>query len=322
MGQRITRIVALGLAAACLALTATGCDPTPSAYRVTNNVATSCAGLTYQTPTDWYLPTGTPKGLVWLQHGFTEDKDVWGEYGTKLATAGYAAMATTLPTADIFGCTVENIGNNTAYLNNIASLFAGAGSTTSAIGKAWSDALGKAGKPSAPIPSKLAFVGHSAGGEAVTYIANRLRTNHASTFAKLKGLVLEDPVKSFIGDNMDASLAGLNTTLLPIYALASPPYSCNSNQSGSISVSTKLTTRTFHGSVITTGSHGDVFGASVPGTVTAACGTPQAKNTAATQTLTSAWLADEIAGTHTASAYPGGSTYQGLVTAGTISTLP
>ena len=249
MGNRISRVVAAGVLAAVVVGLAVGCEPTPpSPSKVTNTVAIACAATTYQTPTDWYLPSGTPRGLVWLQHGFTEDKEVWATYGQTLAADGFAAMATTLPTADIFGCTVENIGNNTAYLNNVAAMLAGGGTAGSAITKSWNDALSKAGRASMALPTKLTFVGHSAGGEAVTYVANRLRTAHAATFAKLKGLVLEDPVKSFIGDNMDASLTGLNGTTLPIYALASPPYSCNSNQSGSLAVSSKLTTRSFHGS--------------------------------------------------------------------------
>src|SRR4051812_15146875 len=118
MGKRTFHAMAVAVVSIGVVAGLAACEPTtPTANKVTNNVAVSCAGLSYQTPTDWYLPTGTPKGLVWLQHGFTEDKAVWDEYGRMLSGTGYAAMATTLPTADIFGCTVENIGNNTAYLN-------------------------------------------------------------------------------------------------------------------------------------------------------------------------------------------------------------
>ena len=324
MRNRIATIAIAAIASLGLVISTTACDPAPTASKVTNTVDIACAAGTYATPTDWYLPaTASPKGLVWLQHGFTESKDDWAEYGKKLSDAGFIAMATTLPTADIFGCTVENVGNNTGYLNNIATLFGGMGTSTRAIERSWADAQTTAGRTTtALLPSKLLFVGHSAGGEAVTYVANRLRTNHATTFAKLKGLVLEDPVNSFIGDNLSAGLTGLNGTTLPIYALASPSYSCNNNQAGVALVTSKLTTRTFHGVQVTSGSHGDVFGGAISGIEASTCGTPQAKNTAAVQTLSTAWLTDQAAGSKTATYYPGGATYQGLVTAGTITTLP
>lgn len=321
MKLRAGRLGAILLIAAALA-GATACEPAPTASKVSNTVAIKCAAATYSTPTDWFLPAGTPKGLVWLQHGFTETKADWDEMGRKLSAEGYAAMATTLPTADLFGCTVQNIGNNTAYLNNVASMLSGMGSSTSAIGKSWADATSKAGRSGLAMPTKLTMVGHSAGGEAVLYVANRMRTASPAAFANLKGLVLADPVKSFIGDNTDASLTGLKGTTLPIYSMAAPGGSCNSEQSGTKALTSILTNRSFHGAQTTSGTHGDVFGGSVPGTVKLACGTPSAANVAATQSLTIAWLKDQTAGTTTATWYPGGANYQALVTAGTIVTLP
>lgn len=306
------------LAAGLLALT--GCQP--AAGKVTNTVAIKCGFGTKATPTDWFIPSGTPKGLVWLQHGFTETKADWDDFGRKIAADGYVAMATTLPTADFQGCTVQNIGNNRPFLDNIATMFAGAGEPDSALTRSWNDATAKAGRTGLVLPSTMTFVGHSAGGEAVPYVANELRKEHPSTFAKLRGLVLEDPVKSFIGNNLDSALNDLNGTTLPVYALASPSSTCNNSQSGAKAVSEKLTSRSFHGSVVTSGTHGDVFGASVPGTVTLACGTPQTSNIDAVQTLSRAWLKDQAAGTTTADFYPGGATYDALVSAGTITTLP
>lgn len=295
----------------------------PASVKVTNTTSIRCAFGTYATPTDWYLPaTGTPRGLVWLQHGFTENKGHWASYAPKLAAAGYVVFATTLPTVDLFGCTVQNVGNNTGYLNNIAAVFGSAAGGSGALVTSFNNAAGRAGRSSLALPSRWAFVGHSAGGEAVTYVANRLRTNHGSAFARLGGLVLEDPVNSFIGANLANGLTGLNTTSLPIYALASPPYSCNNNQSGVLLVEQKLTTRSFHGAQITSGTHVDIFGAAAGPAGIAACGRPQAKNISAAQTLTTGWLTDQLAGTTTPAFYPGGATYQGLVGAGTITTLP
>ncbi|MEZ5380924.1 MAG: hypothetical protein R2754_03910 [Microthrixaceae bacterium] len=321
--MNITTRTALAAVAIVFSLGAVvACGPAAAPNTASNTVNIACGLGTKKVPVDWYFPSGTPKGLVWLQHGFTESKDDWAAFGPKVAAKGYLAMATTLPTADAFGCTVQNIGNNTAFLNNVAATFAGLGSTTSAIGKSHADAAAKTGRSGQSLPQKLAFTGHSAGGEAVLYVANRLRTSHGSTFSKLKGVVVQDPVKSFVGNNTDASLQGLNGTSLPIYALASPKYSCNADQSGTQAVIARLTTRSFHGAQVRSGAHGDIFGTAQNQLGQITCGTPQAKNTAATQTLTLGWFGDQFGGTTTEAFYPGGSTYQGLVSAGTITTLP
>lgn len=85
--------------------------------------AVACSHLTYPMATAWYFPAAAPLALVWMQHGFVEDKHVWSALARELATRGYLVMATTLPTFNIFGCTVENLGNNTAFLDNIANVF-------------------------------------------------------------------------------------------------------------------------------------------------------------------------------------------------------
>ena len=316
--------VALALAATLLATT-TGVSPASAAtsVKVTNTTAIRCGFGNQSVPTDWYVPsTGTPQGLVWLQHGFTESKANWDAYAPQLAGAGYVVMVTTLPTINLFGCTVQNVGNNTAFLDNIAGVFGSAAGGSGALVTSYNNATGRAGRAGLALPPRWAFVGHSAGGEAVTYVANRLRTNHATAFARLRGLVLEDPVNSFIGSSLANGLSGLNGTSLPIYALAAPPYSCNNNQSGVRLVTQRLTNRSFHGALVTSGTHVDIFGAAAGGLLTLTCGTPQAKNVSATHTLTTGWLADQIAGTTTPRFYPGGATYQALVSAGTITTLP
>ena len=300
------------------------CEPAPPPVvsKVSNTVKVKCGLSTKNVPVDWYFPSGAPRGLVWLQHGFTESKSDWADFGPKVAAKGYLAMATTLPTADIQGCTVQNLGNNTDFLRNIAAMFAGVGNPSSALGVSHADAAKKAGRTGEALPQKLTFSGHSAGGEAVLYVANHLRSSHGSTFAKLKGLVLQDSVKSFVGSNTDTALVGLNNTPLPIYALASPKSTCNSDQSGTRAVIERLATRSFHGAQVTSGNHGDIFGPAQNALGSTTCGTPKAKNTSAAQTLTLGWFGDQFAGTRTASFYPGGATYQGLLAAGTISTLP
>ena len=116
--RRLTAAVATLALVAALLVSIVGATPASAAttVKVTNNTTIRCAFANYSTPTDWYFPTtGTPRGLIWLQHGFSENKGHWSTYAPKLAAAGYVVFATTLPTADIFGCTVQNVGNKTFF---------------------------------------------------------------------------------------------------------------------------------------------------------------------------------------------------------------
>ncbi len=284
--------------------------------------AVACAHFTHPVPTAWYFPSAAPLGLVWLQHGFVEDKHVWSAFAPQIASRGYLVMATTLPTFDLFGCTVENLGNNTGFLDNIANVFAHKDDPNGAMAASFSRAAAKVGRPATPLPNKLVFVGHSAGVEAVEYVAERLRSTYPATFAQMRGIVSEDGVKSFIGSNTDDALTGLAGTTLPIYATASPRVLCNDFQSGTKAIEQHLSNRPFHGVNITTGAHGDAFGPSSPFYEDLVCTFPQPVNVAAVWGLTQGWITDMIAGTITPDFYPGGSYYTELLTAGTITTLP
>ncbi len=286
-----------------------------------------CGHLPYAVPTAWYLPSVTPLGLVWLQHGFVEDKQVWSAFATKLANRGYLVMATTLATVKRFGCTVEHLTNNTDFLDNIANVFAHKDDPYGALAASFSSAAAGVGRPVMPLPNKLVFVGHSAGSEAVEYVADRLRSSYPATFAQMRGIVSEDGVKSFIGSNTDEALTGLAGTALPIYATESSrilvrPRFCNDFQSGTKAIERYLSDRPFHGVNITTGAHGDALGPSSPRYENLACTSPRPENVAAVWGLTQGWIADMIAGTTTPDFYPGGSYYTSLLTAGTITTLP
>ena len=288
---------------------------------VSGTVATRCAFLTYQTPVDWYFPAGDAKALVWLQHGFAENKDLYAGYARQLADNGFLVAATTLPSADLFGCTVNNLGNNTVYLNNVATLFGTKDATSGALNASFRAARVTAGRADLAMPHKLAFVGHSAGGEAVSYVAGRLRTAYPATFAQLKGLVLEDPVASPAGSNLATGLSALAPTGVPVYALASPKNSCNADQSGTQQLITNLPGR-FHGAQISTGVHQDIYGSDNTALFNLLCGTPKVGNTNAVRTLTTGWLTGFADGTGDPAYFPGGSVYDALQSAGTISTLP
>ncbi|MGW4801954.1 hypothetical protein ACWEPC_57025, partial [Nonomuraea sp. NPDC004297] len=164
------------------------------------------------------------------------------------------------------------------------------------------------------------LAGHSAGGEAVPYVAQHLHAAYPAAFARLRGLVLYDPVKSIAGDNLGSALNGLAPTGLPILAVSSPPYLCNSDAGGTDELLSRLR-RPFLGVRLSTGSHVDVEGSTAPAVEKLACGAPRAENVAALQTLSVGWAGDFVSGTATAGLYPGGAYYEGLRAAGTIQPL-
>ncbi|OBG64355.1 hypothetical protein A9X03_14110 [Mycobacterium sp. E1715] len=308
-----------------VALAAIAFAPCPARAEATEADSTTdvtCASATQAVPTTWYFPSTPPLGLVWLQHGFVEGKKVWSAFGPELAGSGYLVVATTLSTLNIFGCTVEHLIDNRGFLDNIADVFAHKDDPRGALATSFATAAEKAGRPVAPLPDNMVFVGHSAGSEAVEYVAERLHSSYPAAFTQLRGVVSEDGVKSFLGSNTDDALAGLAGTTLPIYATASPHLLCNFFQRGTKAIERYFPDRTFHGVKITTGAHGDALGPSSPGYENLVCGRPKADNVAAVWGLTRGWIADMIAGTTTPDFYPGGSYYTDLLTAGTITTLP
>ncbi|SNY75191.1 alpha/beta hydrolase [Paractinoplanes atraurantiacus] len=311
-------LAALALTGTLLA--ATPAQAAPTYTQVSTTVDVPCWVFTYHPAADWYFPSGTPKALVYLQHGFSRSNGNVQDLATRYAAAGFLVFAPTLPSADIYGCTVNNIGNNTSFLNNVATWLGDAANPNGNLARSYAAAAATAGRAGTALPSTYVIAGHSAGGEAAAYVANRLRTTHASAFAKLRYLQLLDPVKSPIGNNLPSAISGLATTALPISAISSPPYLANSNASGTVALTEGLN-RPFLGVRLTTGSHCDAEGASTDGLCTVLNGTSRPANVAALQTFAVAWANDAIAGSTTATYYPGGSYYQNLLTTGVIQTL-
>lgn len=311
-----------GATAAALALTALGpLSPARAAVtRVQTTVEIRCAFTILKQDADWYFPSGTPQGLVWLQHGFARSNGNVADLASKYAAAGYLVFAPTLPTANIFGCTLENIGDNTDFLGNVADLFAKMGDPSDKLGRSFGMAKAEAGRPGLALPGPLVFSGHSAGGEAVGYVAGRLRTDGAAAWARLRGLVLLDPVKSFIGDNLDTGLGAVDGTGRVIRTISGPDGTCNNSGSGTDAVQAGVHAP-FVGVRLTTGAHTDAEGASTDALGTLACGTPKAENVATLQTFAVAWAKDAFTGAQTAAYLPGGSYYQTQLSAGRIETL-
>lgn len=315
------RRAALALAIAATFLTApAAASAAPGVVEVSNTVDIRRAFYTMKADADWYFPAGTPRGLVYLQHGFARSNGNVQDLAAHYAGAGFVVFAPTLPSANLYGCTVNNVGNNTGFLDNVADLLGKAGDSTDKLGRSFADARTRAGRAGLALPTGYVLSGHSAGGEVVSYVANKLRTSYAAQFAKVKALVLLDPVKSPVGQSMADAFNGLKTTSLPMYAISSPPYLANSNASGTVELTNDVP-RPFLGVRLTTGCHCDAEGASTDGLCTLTSGTPQARNVAALQTLAVAWAVDGVTGATTTTNYPGGPYYDGMLTSGVIQTL-
>lgn len=314
-------VLVMSLALVSIGLVLGGASSASAAQTVTRvdtTTDTRCAFLTYRTPTSWYFPAAQPKALMWVQHGFSRTKDQMDDLARRYAADGFLVVTTTLPSANIFGCTVQNLGNNTGYLNNVADLF-GKKDTSDRLARSLATAKQRAVRPDVSMPEKLVLTGHSAGGEAVAYVANRLRTSYPSAYANLRGVILLDPVPSIAGSNLSTGLQGLSGSR-PVYTISAQPSTCNSGGAG-----TGLVTRTlaqdFVGVRLTSGVHTDAEGASTNGLGTLVCGTPKASNVAILQTLAVEWAGDMVSGQKTPAYYPGGDYLQGQILAGAVSVL-
>ncbi len=303
---------------------------------VTARTAVPCAFRTLQLPTDWYLPDGGPvRGLVYLQHGFAESRNDWREFAALVAAAGFVVFAPTLPKFDVLGCTVQNLLPNHRFLAAVGDLFLGIDDPAGALRRSFAAALDGTGRLGVALPTRLAIIGHSAGGEAALTIASRLTGDPGAPVGDpapvdLRCVVLADPVRSIVGDTMSKALRVLARTAVPIRVLAAPPSSCNARQSGTRTVLSELAGRSFLGALITAGSHADIFGGSVNRLERRTCGAPRQPNINAVQSLALGWLTDALTDATTdgmppdagSGMSPGGAGYDRLVARGIISTLP
>ncbi|GAB2859551.1 hypothetical protein GCM10022221_68830 [Actinocorallia aurea] len=319
--MRTIRMLATTLtgAAALAVLVSSPSSADVAVTKVSTTVNIPCAATSVPQGADWYLPAGTPKGLIWVQHGFSRSKNNVADLAGKYAAKGYVAFAPTLPTVNILGCTLQNLGNNTDFLANVAALFGNASNSSGQLATSFAAAKNAAGRPSLTLPTKLLFSGHSAGGEAVAYVAEKVRTNHPAVFANLKGLILLDPVKSNSGTNLATGISGLDATALDIKTISAPDGTCNNSGTGTDTVQTLH--QTFVGTRLLSGSHVDAEGASADAIGNLACGASDSANVTILQTLAVNWAVDDLEGTTTAGYYPGGTYYNSQIAAGRIETL-
>ncbi|MFD0525005.1 alpha/beta hydrolase [Paractinoplanes durhamensis] len=223
------------LSSVALVATPTAGNAAATWTKASTTVSIACSSSsTLSQAANWYFPsTATPKALVYLQHGFSRSNANMEALAGKYADAGFLVFVPTLPSSTASNnCAVNNTGDNTTFLNNVAALIGEATVATSSLARSYTTAAGLAGRTGQAMPATYVIAGHSAGGDAVSYIANRLRTTWPAAFANLKLVQLLDPVLSPKGTNMATGLAGLATTSTPIYAISSPPYTANDQASG------------------------------------------------------------------------------------------
>ncbi|MEC3957735.1 alpha/beta hydrolase [Nocardia sp. CDC153] len=279
------------LAAACVAAVA-GIGPAAAeSTALPGTIDLPCAASTLRQSAEWYLPAGAPRGLVWVQHGFARANQNVAALSESLAAAGYLVFAPSLPFMNLAGCTLQNLGDNTPFLDQVARLFATADDPDGPLARSLAAAAADAGHTAPAMPRQFVFLGHSAGAEAVEYVAHRLHTAAPAAWAGLRGLVLLDPVKSFLGNNTDLALADLDPTGLPILTVSGPPSLCNAFGSGTTALQTLLH-RPFLGVRLTTGEHTDAEGASSDLLGEMLCGIPQPANITTVQTLATDWTTD------------------------------
>lgn len=298
-GPALTAVAAALLAALCAG---PGAPAGTAGPVLGGEIAIPCAASHVRQSAEWYLPDGEPRGMVWVQHGFARNSGNVASLARTLSDAGYLVFAPSLPFFDLAGCTLQNLGDNTPFLDEVAELFATAGDPAGPLARSLSDAAARQGVTPPAIPANFVFVGHSAGGEAVEYVAHSLHVRHPGTWDHLRGVVLLDPVKSFLGSNTDRALTDLDGTDLPILAISAPPSLCNNFGTGTTALESLLH-RPFLGVRLPAGTHTDAEGASSDALGEAFCGTPDATNIDAVELLTAGWAGDFFAGATTADFY-------------------
>ncbi len=293
-------IVTVAAGWALLAAPAASAAPT---YHHRQDIEIACGSGVLHQDSEWFLPAGQPKALLWLQHGFARTDRNVAELAESFAEAGYAVFTPSLPFFDLDGCTLQNLTGNRPFLDNVTALFGEADDPSGTLARSLAEAARASGHAPIVMPDRMVFAGHSAGAEAVTYAADRLRRAYPAAWPGLRGLILLDPVTSFLDNNTDPSLRDLDPTDLPIRAISATPSLCNNFGSGTTSMRTYLH-RPYLGVRLKSGVHTDAEGNSSDTLGTLLCGVPESRNIADLDALAIGWADDYVSGETTARFYP------------------
>lgn len=287
-------------------------------------VATRCDGAPVRIPMRWYIPAGSPRGLVWLQHGFTRAALDLRGLATSYARSGLLVATPQIDTFNPDGCNVSAVGtiDNHRFMTTMGRLFGDAWQPGSALSKSLRSAASTVGRGGITMPDRMVFSGHSNGGEFVLVAADELRRSRPASFnAHFAGLTLLDPGRTIVNNDFADAARGLGgKTPIRVVAARLSPY----NYFGTC-VQTLIAANhgRFLGARLVNGNHMDAEGGT-----TDLLGNlfemraPQPRDVAIVARLASAWTSDLVAGTRTGTFYPGGKYYDGLIRARLLAPLP
>ncbi len=329
MGVRVYRVRAVLLTVAMVLTLGGGLLVTGAPANAAGRVAVSdtfvtarCGGQAVRIPMRWYIPSGTPTGLVWLQHGFTRAANDLRGLASSYARDGMLVATPQIDTINRDGCIVSSIAliDNHAFVATMGRVFGDAWQPGSALAASLNRAGARVGR-SVAMPDRMIFAGHSNGAEFVLVAANELRRSRPASFnAHFAGLTLLDPGRTAINNDFAVAAKGLGgRTPIRIVAARLSPY----NYFGTC-VGTLLADNPgrFLGARLVNGNHMDAEGAS-----TDLLGylfelrAPVPRDVAVVARLSTAWSSDLLRGTRSAAFYPGGGYYGGLVRAGMLAPL-
>lgn len=265
-------------AAASSASANTPCRGFSSSLGACVNSQLSIGGSSYSV--DWYLPNGTPAGLMLVQHGFARDCSKQRNTSKAIMEKGLMVL-----------CVNANMsGGNPGLGNALGDLLTSRGFTAPG---------GRA------IPTQYVVGGHSAGGHFASVVGARLAANG---YSGLRGAVMFDPVASDgFGGNLAAISAGGTRPVLSVAARGALINLYN-NSFGQLKdlantfVGVQLVWTGFnilgpYGGSCHTDSEGD--NGDAIGNIASGC-TPNSTQTARLRDLSSNWASDIVRGTRNA----------------------
>lgn len=215
-------------------------------------------GPGYVVTADWYLPTQADgsvqaNGVIWLQHGLLGDQTLFVMLARQLAQRTNSIVVA--PTITSFPmvcneCWVYGVGTNKA----IANMFLGDRPELNAS----ANAAGYQGT----LPQNYILAGHSIGGGIAAAAAGYSVDNGAAADGLL-GVVMFDGVGHMIHgihvyDTLPGALASLDTLGIPVYQIASPPQTWNSEGITTDELAA-LRPDQFVGVLMQNGSHSDAI---------------------------------------------------------------
>ena len=213
MGAMLRVLATVSVAAMCLVASALTAGAEPRGVGVgSSSFSVRCSlWRTTSIDVDWYAPVGTPKALVFLQHGWLGSKRQMRDAALAFATDGYLVAAPSVASLSVT-CGV----NNSELVRNI-----GAALGDGTVADAGRRALGERWPGE---PDHVVVAGHSIGAAIASLVASSPGLGD-----RVRLVIHLDGVESLTG-YLHEALQSDRTT--PILQLTAPPSSLNAQNSG------------------------------------------------------------------------------------------